>query len=90
MGQQNQGSNQTVKAQRDQPDVLFLSREEIASLCVKDSSVIFRLIEGRAWVTYDDNDVIVESGETIHIPTSKYHVIISSANKYKTIRYQIA
>jgi len=50
----------------------------------------FHLIEGRAWITYDDNDVIVESGETIKIPASKYNVIISSANKYKTIRYQIA
>ena len=74
----------------NQSVVLCLSREEITSLCVKHSSVMFHLLEGRAWVTYDDNDVIVESGETINIPASKYHVIISAANKYKTIRYQIA
>jgi len=70
--------------------MLSLSSEEITSLRVKQSSMQFHLVEGRAWITYDDNDVIVESGETIHIPASKHRVIISSANKYKTIRYQIA
>jgi len=76
--------------QVEQPTVLCLSSEEIASLRVKRSTVQFHLIEGRAWITYDDNDVIVESGETINIPASKFRVLISSAIKYKTIHYQIA
>jgi len=81
-----QGMNNPV----DYPAELYLSSEEITSLRVKRDAIQFHLIEGRAWITYDDNDVIVERGETIHIPASKHRVLISSANKYKTIRYQIA
>lgn len=90
MGQHMQESNQSLGTQVNPSTVLCLSREEITSLCVKHNDVSFHLIEGRAWVTYDDSDVIVESGETISIPTSKHRIIISSANKYKTICYQIA
>ena len=90
MGLLRRNSSNNIQLKVNQPAVLCLSSEEITSLRVKQSSMQFHLIEGRAWITYDDNDVIVESGETIHIPASKYRVIISSANKYKTIRYRIA
>jgi mannose-6-phosphate isomerase-like protein (cupin superfamily) len=83
--QQDNFSNHSEK-----PAVLCLSSEEITSLRVKHNSIQLHVVEGRAWVTYDDNDVIVESGETVNIPSSKYRIIISSANKYKNIRYQIA
>jgi len=79
----------TFRNQVNEQSVLCLSSEEITSLRVKHNSIQFHVLEGRAWVTYEDNDVIVESGETINIPSSKYQVIISSAIKYKTIRYQI-
>ncbi len=90
MGLFRRNINQRINTPVDYPSVLSLTSEEIASLGVKRNTMQFHLIEGRAWITYDDNDVIVESGETIKIPASKYNVIISSANKYKTIRYQIA
>ena len=90
MQQQFQRAVRNQDTYRNKSTVLDLSTEEITSFCVQDHGVQFHLIEGRAWITYDDNDVIVESGETVNIPRSKYRVIVSSANKYKTIRYQIA
>ena len=90
MGLLRRNSGNMISPKLSQIAMLSLSSEEITSFCVKQRSIQFHLVEGRAWITYDHNDVIVESGETIHIPASKYRVIISSANKYKTIRYQIA
>lgn len=64
--------------------------QQIESFYVKRESVTFHLIEGRAWITYDDNDVIVESGETVQLPASKHPIIVSSANLKHAINYQIA
>ena len=67
-----------------------LTGEQLNTLEVRRNTVNFHLIEGRAWVTYDNNDVIVEHGETISIPVSKHRVIISPASRYKSIRYHLS
>ena len=66
-----------------------LSGEEVDSFCLKHRGKNLHLIAGRAWVTYDTNDVIVQSGETICIPASKHCVIISPVNRFETIYYQL-
>lgn len=70
--------------------VSYLGGEAIDSFIVKHTDIRFHLIEGRAWITVDDNDIIVETGETICIPVSPYPVIISAANPQQTIRYQLS
>lgn len=66
-----------------------LGGEEINSLKVTHEGVRFRLIAGRAWITVDDNDVIVEKDELVHLPISKHQIIISSANRHYPIQYQL-
>lgn len=67
-----------------------LSGEQLKSFRVGQRGMNIHLVEGRAWVSYDNHDVIVEHGEKIYIPRSKYRVIISPARNHETIRYQIA
>ena len=69
--------------------ITCLSGEQLSNLKIKRGVVSFHLTKGRAWVTYDDNDVIVEKGETIYIPSSKHPVLISSANPSRAICYQM-
>ena len=70
--------------------VLQLMGEQIASYFVRQTDMTFHLIEGRAWITYDDNDLIVERGETIHLPKSRHRIIVSAANPKQTISYQLS
>ncbi len=79
-----QSSNTMMQAAVEQ-----LTGQEINSLDVKRGGMLFRLIKGRAWITIDDNDVIVEQDEEVHLPISKHRVIISSANPYQAIQYQL-
>ena len=73
----------------EQP-VMCLAANQIKSFPVKRRKKKFHLIEGRAWITYDNNDVIVESGETIAIPASRHRVIISASNPNHSICYQLS
>lgn len=66
-----------------------LTGEQIRSFCVKQGTAIVHLLEGRAWITVDNNDLIAEQGETIFIPASKHSVIISPANRTDSIQFQV-
>lgn len=70
--------------------VSSLTGQQIESVRIRRNSKNFHLVEGRAWITHDNNDVIVESGETIAIPASRHRVIISSSNPKHSIRYQLS
>ncbi len=67
-----------------------LTGEQIRSFCVKRGTTIVHLLEGRAWITVDNNDLIAETGETIHIPSSKHRVIISPVNRNSSIQFQLS
>lgn len=66
-----------------------ITGEQIRTFCVKQGTAIVHLLEGRAWITVDNNDLIAEQGETIHIPASKHTVIISPANRTSSIQFQV-
>lgn len=70
--------------------VVCLTGKQIKSLHIRRNAKHFHVIEGRAWVTYDDNDVIVESGETIAIPASRHRIIISPTSVSSSICYQLS
>jgi len=67
-----------------------LTGEQIRSFCVEKGTALIHLLEGRAWITIDNNDVIAEAGETIIIPASRHRIIISSANPNGAIQYQLS
>jgi len=71
-------------------DIIQLTGEQIRSFCVKKGTAIIHLLEGKAWITVDNNDFIAEAGETIHVPASKHSIIISPANRHGSIQYQVS
>lgn len=73
-----------------QTTIIRLTGEQIRSFCVTHGTAIIHLLEGRAWITVDNNDLIAESGETIRIPASKHRIIISSATRQSSIQYQLS
>lgn len=82
-------TSQRFRQAQDTIHNVTLTGEQIRSFCVQQGTAIVHLLEGRAWITVDNNDVIAEQGETIHIPASKHRVIISPANRHTTIQFQL-
>jgi hypothetical protein len=72
-----------------EPRQFTLPTDKASYMAIRPTGQLIRVLSGRAWITFDGDDILLEPGKQMLLPRNRFAAIISTIGS-ETLTFEIS